>query len=102
MPIELGLRSEERVLISLKGCNEAGSKKVENYKLEKLEPTVSARVWHYCCADTDKKKRQTGGSKSSCPLADHSPSPLAKPRGKPASKEEMGFRGSASNSQSRG
>ena len=59
--MQLGFRSEERVLISLKGCNEAGSKEVENYKLEKLGPTVSVRVRYYGCGKTDKKKKSGPG-----------------------------------------
>lgn len=75
--MEVGLLFEERVL-SLKGYNEAGPQRVENYKLEKLGPTVNDRVRHYCCGETDNKKDQTGSSKSFCPLAFHSPSPTDK------------------------
>lgn len=98
--MHVGLGSEEGILKSLRGFNVAGSKRVENYK---LQPTVNARVRHHHYGETEEDKNQTGRSKSFCPpLAFHSPSPIGKASLRQrASKEETWFRGSAPDSQSR-
>lgn len=98
--MEVGLLFEERVL-SLKGYNEAGPQRVENYKLEKLGPTVNDRVRHYCCGETDNKKDQTGSSKSFCPLAFHSPSPTDKAPWAASQQKKMRFKGSVPDSPRR-
>lgn len=86
---QLGLGSEEDVLKSSEGYNEASSKSVENYK---LRPTVKARGRHHGCGETEEENNQTGSSKSFCPpLAFYSLPLLAKPHGSSEPPKKKGL-----------
>lgn len=74
---------------------------MENYKLEKLMPTVNARVRHYHCDETDKKRITQEAASPFVLYPSTHPPLLAKPSRQPASKEEMWFRGAAPDPQNR-